>query len=73
MTWTHPSKNSWVCVEHPSIVIRKTRVRGFYGNRYRVQDGEALLGTSFSLGEAKSLAYRRVTPMIGGYSVEARS
>lgn len=71
MTWTHPTKNSWRCEEHPELSIRKTRVRGFYGNRYRVQRGEQLLGTSFSLGEAKSLAYRRVTPMIGGYSVTA--
>lgn len=59
MTWTHPSRNRWICVENPEFVVRKTRVRGFYGNRYRLQRGLVFLDSAFSIGEAKALAGRR--------------
>lgn len=56
MTWTHPYKSRWRCVEHPEIVIRLTRVRGFHGNLYQIRRGDVWLGSAFSLDEAKILA-----------------
>jgi hypothetical protein len=53
VTWLHPTKTRWVCVEHPDRVIKRIRLLRFMGNRYRVEVAGLWMGNTFSLVEAK--------------------